>query len=140
MPVSQARSLAQPPASPIAPRSLKQARLRRRCWLRGEAGVRVLARIPDVSVEGPAPEPTPAVAPRAHMPVRPSTATCGGRTTGWAAWPVAALAVIAAVTWLLASRNEQARLERQRSEVRMAREPVGVAAPTGAATGGAVVR
>lgn len=105
--------------------------------------MQVIARIPDVTappadVSAPADVAAPAGRParldRAGVDVvRPDRL----RQT----WPVAALAVAAAVAWALAARNEHLRLEQQRGELRVAREPFtpsGAAAPT--AGGGAIVR
>lgn len=105
--------------------------------------MRVIARIPDVSERTlPAPRggeepiaPRRARAPRSRGLLRRVSDACP-------TWPVAALAVVAVMAWLLASWNDHARLERQRSELRLARETAAgteCAAPDPAA-GGAVVR
>ena len=120
--------------------------------------MRVIAKIPDVSLEPTADavraEP---MAGRGRSALRRQAdhdipASTGDRPAAAACrrllaaavptWPVAALAVIAALTWMIASRNEHDRLQRQRTELRMACDPV--VAPAGSAAGmdgaGAVVR
>lgn len=104
--------------------------------------MRVIARIPDASRERTGADPagdTPPVTPRpVPGPRRGGSGIC--RRVD-AAWPVAALAVIAILTWMLASWNDEARLRRQRGEMRVAREPVATpASTTRTAVDGAVVR
>jgi hypothetical protein len=107
--------------------------------------MRVIARIPDVSVRvEPAAERRDVAPPRIWRPRR-RTGILVGLSDAWPTWPIAALAVFAVATWLLASWKDQARLERQRSELRLASEPAGThAAPATPArppaTGGAVLR
>lgn len=101
--------------------------------------MRVIARIPDVA------EPSAPGGLRCRA--RPATVMQPrvGSSPAWpqAGWPIAVLAMIAVFAWALASRQEQARLDRQRGEMRVARQP---AAPTAAhqapaaAVDGAVVR
>lgn len=105
--------------------------------------MQVIARIPDVS---PAAESAGPAVPALARPSRPVVRAPAGVlervSDAWPTWPVAALAVVAVVTWMLASWNDQARLERQRSEMRLAREPAAVQrmVPTGTSADGAVVR
>lgn len=116
--------------------------------------MQVIARIPDVSLEPTTAASRAESAPGRGGPVsrpraaaRPTAGSAADRFTDLLAaavptWPVAALAVIAVLTWMIASRNEHARLQRQRGEVRMACEPTG--APAGSSSeadgGGAVIR
>ncbi|MFM9059384.1 MAG: hypothetical protein ACKOSQ_09725 [Planctomycetaceae bacterium] len=105
--------------------------------------LRVIARIPDVSppAETTAPRGGVAAAPRRPVPRR-----LGGVLArigdAFPTWSVAVLAVIAVMVWVAASRNDQARLQRQRDAVRLAREPLvsPAIAPARPASGGAVVR
>lgn len=101
--------------------------------------MRVIARIPDVAEPIAAGDPPPGGPPaRRDRRCRP----CARGLVGLAdAWPVAVLAALAVVTWMMASWNEAARLQRQRSEARVAREPATVA-PREPAAGadGAIVR
>ena len=104
--------------------------------------MRVIARIPDVSerVE-PAVRRRDAEPPRIWRPRR-RTGMLVTLSDAWPTWPIAALAVIAVATWMLASWKDQVRLERQRGELRMASEPAATnATPVRRpATGGAVFR
>lgn len=79
-----------------------------------------LAHIPDLTDPRPAP-------PAAAAPPRARPTAQGGRQP-FPAWSVAALAIVAAVVWVLASWHEQERLARQRRPERLARQP---AAPSG---------
>lgn len=96
--------------------------------------MRIIARIPDVSAPGVQPASAGLRAPRPKAPER------GGAAAGtWPAWQIGALAAIAAVTWMLALRNDPTWSERGGDRVRTAREPAtSVTAPT--SSGGAVVR
>lgn len=104
--------------------------------------MRVIARIPDVST-GTAAVAAPSAAVAGTLRRAPrrrsKTAILARVAAATPTWPVAALAVIAVATWGLASWNDHARLRRQRSEVRLAREQVQAQANATAA-GGAVVR
>lgn len=97
--------------------------------------MRVIARIPDASLER-----TGAATLAARTMPGPRRSGVGIRPRIDVTWPVAVLAVIAVLTWMLASWNDDVRLRRQRGEVRLAREPA-ASAPSPATTGGgAVVR
>lgn len=104
--------------------------------------MRVIARIPDASapVDGPRSEAKSEAGSKSVASRRacPSARFARALPT----WSVAALAVIAIVSWVLASWNEHSRLQQQRSEMRVARQPV--ASPgvpqTRPASDGAVVR
>lgn len=102
--------------------------------------VRVIARIPDVSER----QATPAVggggASRSPGRPRPRGGILTGFTDSLPTWPLAALAILAVVTWVLASWNDQIRLERQRREMRVAREPAAGRDAPAAGSDGAVVR
>lgn len=80
-----------------------------------------IARIPDLARALPA---EPAVAaeqaatPRAGIPV-----DAGRRRPPFPTWSVAALSVIAAIAWTLATWHEQERLARQRRPDRLALQP-----------------
>lgn len=104
--------------------------------------MRVIARIPELATTPDAAAARAATAPAAPGPVR--RPPCRGRAPGGLGitWPVAVLAILAVVSWVLASRNEHARLHRQRDEARIAREPAAAPVDSSAApsAGGAVVR
>lgn len=107
--------------------------------------MRIIARIPDLAgatnaARGPD-GPEPAAAGRKHDPrPRRRSGPLSTMADAGMSWPVAALAVAAAAAWMLASWNDHARLQRQRGEVRLARE---AAAPNTRGSGeirGALVR
>lgn len=93
--------------------------------------MRIIARIPEIMVQ----ESAPPSAPRS----RERVVNRGGVSQRWPTWQAAALAVVAAAIWVVASWNDHARLQRQRAAVRVAREPA-VGGPVAETTGGAVVR
>ncbi|MFM7107489.1 MAG: hypothetical protein ACKOZU_02615 [Planctomycetaceae bacterium] len=101
----------------------------------------IIARIPDVSEREDAAPRREAHPERAWRPLR-RAGFLARLSDAWPTWPVAALAVVAVVSWFLASWNDHVRLERQRSEVRLASEPAAseAASTSPPATGGAVVR
>lgn len=110
--------------------------------------MRVIARIPDASRPAAPRGPgqglgAPEAADAADPAPRPRRRGLVARLDDvWPTWPVAALAMIAVMAWMLASWNDHARLHRQRGQERMARKPS--AAPTepaaAAAPAGALVR
>lgn len=110
----------------------------------GDTGMQVIARIPDVSVHGGASAaPESPADPRGPAPrQRGRDRILTGIGARWPTWPVAALAVIAVMTWMLASWNDHVRLERQRTATRLARQPgaAPACAPTPPHGAGAVVR
>ena len=87
--------------------------------------MRIIARIPDVSEKvepigstDPGVMPPPRTAPLARHGAGFGTRLADACPT----WPVAALAVVAVVTWMLAAWNDDLRLRQQRVEIRLARE------------------
>jgi hypothetical protein len=107
--------------------------------------MQVIARIPDGSEPA---APAVAAADAARRPVvaaRPAPRPRGAvprRTRPWPSWPVAALAVIAVLAWIMATWNDHDRLRRQRGGTRLALEPAAASAGAepAAAPRGAVVR
>lgn len=103
--------------------------------------MRVIARIPDVSlpVEAIVPATTRADPPRRPVPrPRHRDGIITRVVEATPTWPLVVLAAIALVAWMAAARNEYARLERQRNEIRLARKPAVV--PAAPASDGAVIR
>jgi hypothetical protein len=107
--------------------------------------MRIIARIPDLAAAPVAAEPPRDQAPRpaggdpAPRP-RPRAARLASTAEAALSWPVAALAMVAVVVWVLASWNDHARLQRQRGDVRLARESAAPVTGTAAEHNGAVLR